>query len=128
MVFDKPPASENAVCVLQYFHYFVNNPEICQRLLDAVNRGKIQGIHWVVLAPHEKVPAELEKYFLVLEDQPPSVDELYKIAYDFNAQERLGHTPEELMTVAEAPKVWVLMRLKMPLPFLSLKSGNWMWS
>lgn len=104
MVFDKPPASENAVCVLQYFHYFVNNPEVCQRLLDAVNRGKIQGIHWVVLAPHEKVPAELEKYFLVLEDQPPSIDELYKIAHDFNTQERLGHTPEELMAVAEAAK------------------------
>lgn len=70
----------STLLVLENFHRFVDSPEICQALQTQLLLGKQFGRHIVVLAPVVKLPAELERQFVVLRHPLPTKEQLREIA------------------------------------------------
>lgn len=70
----------STLLLLENFHRFVDSAEICQALQTQLLLGKQHGRHIVVLAPIVKLPAELERQFVVLHHPLPTKDQLRAIA------------------------------------------------
>ena len=70
----------STLLLLENFHRFVDSAEICQALQTQLLLGKQSGRHIVVLSPIVKLPAELERQFVVLHHPLPTKDQLRSIA------------------------------------------------
>lgn len=89
------PDEQSTLLVLENFHRFVNSPEICQALLTQLQLGKQLGRHIVILAPEVRMPAELERQFVILRQALPTGSQLWEIAEslvdepgDYTAEQR----------------------------------------
>lgn len=76
------PAEEDAasLLVLVNFHRFLGSVEIIQTLQHRILAGKQTRSVVVVLAPEVRLPAELEKLFVVLRHELPDREQLLEIA------------------------------------------------
>lgn len=70
----------STLLMLENFHRFIDSPEICQALQTQLLLGKQWGRHIVVLSPVVKLPAELERQFVVLRHPLPTKEQLREIA------------------------------------------------
>ncbi len=70
----------STLLLLENFHRFVDSAEICQALQTQLLLGKQSGRHIVILSPIVKLPAELERQFVVLHHPLPTKDQLRSIA------------------------------------------------
>ena len=91
-----------AILVLQNFHRFIQSAEIVQALARQIVAGKQNRTIVVVLAPVVQIPIELEKMFVVVEDDLPTRSQLAEIVRGIATEE--GELPEEaaLETVLDA--------------------------
>ncbi len=67
------------ILVLQNYHRMLDNLPIIQLLANAINTGKSDGKHIVILSCEVKIPAELEKHFVVIDHELPNRDMLAEI-------------------------------------------------
>ena len=74
------PDDRPALMVLHHFHRFIDSPEIVQAVCKATAVGKRLGRHLIVLAPLERLPAELLRLFVVIEHALPTREQLASIA------------------------------------------------
>ncbi|QDV25296.1 AAA family ATPase [Aureliella helgolandensis] len=74
------PDEQSTLLVLENFHYFVDSPEICQALLTQLQLGKQFGRHLVIVSPTVRLPAVLERQFVVLQHALPVGGQLWDIA------------------------------------------------
>lgn len=70
----------STLLLLENFHRFIDSAEICQALQTQLLHGKQNGRHIVVLSPTVKLPAELERQFVVLHHPLPTKEQLRAIA------------------------------------------------
>ncbi len=70
----------STLLILENFHRFVDSAEICQALQTQLLLGKQTGRHIVIVSPTVKLPAELERQFVVLQHALPTKDQLRAIA------------------------------------------------
>jgi hypothetical protein len=82
----------SAILVLTNFHRFLNSPEIIQALAKQISTGKTNRTFIVVLSAIVQIPAELEKYFVVLDHDLPGRDQLEQIASGIATEE--GDLPQ----------------------------------
>ncbi len=74
------PDDRSTLLLLENFHRFVDSAEICQALQTQLLLGKQSGRHIIILSPTVKLPAELERQFVVLHHPLPTKDQLRAIA------------------------------------------------
>ena len=88
--------------VVSNFHRFMNSAEVVQALHQQIHQGKHQQTFIVVLSPVVDIPVELEKLFVCIEHELPSVEQLAEIAAGIATE--VGEMPEgiELQHVLEA--------------------------
>ena len=70
----------STILMLENFHRFVDSAEVCQALQTQLLLGKQSGRHIVILSPTVKLPAELERQFVVLHHPLPTQEQLRSIA------------------------------------------------
>jgi len=75
-----PPDDGTTIYVLENFHRFLGSAEIVQALIHAVVLGKMQRSFIVIISPTVQLPAELEKLFVTVEHDLPTIDQLLEIA------------------------------------------------
>ena len=92
----------SALLVLVNFHRFLNSAEIVQALARQISLGKQQRTFIVVLSPVVQIPIELEKLFVVIEQDLPGRGQLEEIARGIATEE--GELPDgqQLQTVLDA--------------------------
>ncbi len=66
----------STLLLLENFHRFVDSAEVCQALQTQLLLGKQLGRHIVILSPIVKLPAELERQFVVLHHPLPTKEQL----------------------------------------------------
>ena len=74
-----------ALLLLHNFHRFLNNPEVVQTTFAELIAGKQQRTFLIVLSPIVQIPIELEKLFVVLEDNLPDREQLLGIARELSS-------------------------------------------
>lgn len=68
------------LCVLRGFHRFLGNPELVQAVERQVLAGRSRQTYVLILAPVVQLPPELERMFVVIEDELPDRRQLAEIA------------------------------------------------
>jgi hypothetical protein len=94
--------SGTTIMVLKNFHRFLGSAEIVQALDTAISRGKQSGKILVILSPVIQIPVELERQFVIIEQELPGRDQLGQIARSIATEP--GDLPEgdELSLVLDA--------------------------
>ncbi|HEY3963617.1 MAG TPA: AAA family ATPase [Planctomycetaceae bacterium] len=82
-----------ALLLLVNFHRFLNSAEVVQALAHQVSQGKQNRTFVVILSPIVQIPTELEKLFVVIEDDLPSRKQLAEIARGVATE--TGELPEQ---------------------------------
>ena len=88
----RPEGEESVVLLLRNYHRFLDSAEIVQEMCRQIEEGKRTRTFVVVLSPVVKVPAELEKHFIVLEHDLPTREQLQEVAQGIATEE--GEMPE----------------------------------
>jgi hypothetical protein len=83
------------VKVVKNFHWFIESPQLIQLIENNVEVWKSQGQALVVISNKAKIPPELEKDFLVMEQSLPSEDDIV---------ESVGHIVESTGGKAKMPE------------------------
>lgn len=91
-----PQQDQTFVLVMHNFHRFIDSVEIMQCVANAIAAGKELGRHIVVLSCMVKIPAELEKHFVVIEHELPDRETLGTLA----ERMELVHNPGALDAAA----------------------------
>lgn len=86
--------------VLVNFHRFIDSPEIMQSVQQAILRGKQDRTFVIVLSPVVKIPAELEKQFVVIDHALPSRQQLEELARSIATEP--GDLPDDMGPVLDA--------------------------
>ena len=67
---------QRSIVVLRLFHHFMDNPDIQSALLDLLEEYRKNKRLLIVLSPVRKLPAELEKEFILIEHPLPDAEDL----------------------------------------------------
>src|SRR5690606_31907515 len=75
-----PPSEQPSLLVLVNFHRYLQSAEIVQALARQISLGKQQRTFVVILSPVVRIPAELDKQFVIIEHELPTREQLAEIA------------------------------------------------
>ena len=95
-------SSGRTLLVLEDFHHFLQSPEIISAVERQVMAGKQNGVSVIVLSAMLRIPAELEKLFVVVRHELPSRDQLGAIAREVATDEGELPIEDELDRVLDA--------------------------
>jgi len=88
----------NTVLFAQMYHKFFEDVQVLQQVLNHLNSWKACGCCLVLVGPDIKLPAELEPFFMTIDFDLPSIDELMEIMTDLGKP----HDIEANIQAAEA--------------------------
>lgn len=71
--------SEKSIIILRLFHHYLDDHAVQAKLLDIIPEFKVSQKMLIVLTPVQKIPAEIEKDFTLIESTLPSKDALDKV-------------------------------------------------
>lgn len=64
--------------ILRNFHWFLDKPQMIQTIENALEKLRAEGKHIIIISTIQKIPTELSREFICLEDEIPGRDKIIK--------------------------------------------------